>query len=299
MNFRPPKREERIKAIGSTGELSGALKRTFEANEDFKPIPKPEPGDWLHEHPEDGQTFREFTNSNINKPDKKRNTIYLQPLGNFTGKYSPSTDLLKKYTEIFFSLNVKKLAPIAPDGRVFTSRLNPDTGKKQILTADVLHFLKEMLPADAYCIMAITMEDLYPHPSWNFVFGQASLHERTGVYSFARYDPVFYGKDRGTNYGRLLLWRSFKVLTHEICHMFGIEHCIFYHCLMNGSNHLEESDARPLHLCPVDLRKLHYSTGFDPAERYKKLRSFYDNFYFKEEVQWLNKRLNRILREDE
>lgn len=32
--------------------------------------------------------------------------------------------------------------------------------------------------------------------------------------------------------------------------------CIWYRCLMNGSNHLGEADARPLHLCPVDLRKL-------------------------------------------
>ena len=22
-------------------------------------------------------------------------------------------------------------------------------------------------------------------------------------------------------------------------------------CLMNGSNHLEESDSRPMHLCPI------------------------------------------------
>jgi len=55
---------------------------------------------------------------------------------------------------------------------------------------------------------------------------------------------------------RLLLRRSCKVLAHEMAHMFGIEHCIYFHCLMNGSNHLEESDARPMHLCPVDLRKL-------------------------------------------
>jgi archaemetzincin len=35
------------------------------------------------------------------------------------------------------------------------------------------------------------MEDLYPDPAWNFVFGQASLRERVEVFSFARYDPAF------------------------------------------------------------------------------------------------------------
>jgi len=43
---------------------------------------------------------------------------------------------------------------------------------------------------------------------------------------------------------------------------------------MNGSNHLAESDARPLHLCPVDLRKLQWSIGFDVVERYRRLLDF-------------------------
>ncbi len=46
--------------------------------------------------------------------------------------------------------------------------------------------------------------------------------------------------------------------------MFGIGHCIYYHCLINGSNDLEKSDACPLYLCPVDLRKLHHAVGFEP-----------------------------------
>jgi archaemetzincin len=60
----------------------------------------------------------------------------------------------------------------------------------------VLDLLKLRLPSDAFCILAITMEDLYPDASWNFVFGQASPRERVGVYSFARYDPAFYGEPK-------------------------------------------------------------------------------------------------------
>jgi bacterioferritin len=37
------------------------------------------------------------------------------------------------------------------------------------------------------------------------------------------------------------LRRSCKVLAHEIGHMFGLSHCVFFHCLMNGSNSLAES----------------------------------------------------------
>jgi predicted Zn-dependent protease len=53
----------------------------------------------------------------------------------------------------------------------------------QILTRDVLRWLQGYLPEDAFCLLGITMEDLYPNPSWNFVFGEAALRERVGVAS--------------------------------------------------------------------------------------------------------------------
>jgi archaemetzincin len=93
-----------------------------------------------------------------------------------------------------------------------------------------------------------------------------------------------------------LLRRSCKVLAHEIAHMFGIAHCVFFNCLMNGSNHLAESDARPLHLCSVDLRKLQHSTGFEPATRYRRLLDFSRRVGFDEESAWLEKRLRYVER---
>lgn len=89
------------------------------------------------------------------------------------------------------------------------------TGQRQVLTWGVLHWLQGRLPEDAFCLLGITMEDLYPEPSWNFVFGPASLNERVGVYSFARHDPAFDGEPRGKDYPALLLRRSMKVLTYE------------------------------------------------------------------------------------
>jgi len=155
---------------------------------------------------------------------------------------------------------VKMLAPVTFERLV--SRTNRMTKRRQILTGDILSLFKTRLPSDAFCLLSITMEDLYPEPSWNFVFGEAAPRERVGVYSFARYDPAFFRQPRDANYRALLLRRSAKVLAHETAHMFGLRHCIYFHCVMNGSNHLEESDARPMHLCPVCLRKLQFSIGF-------------------------------------
>lgn len=67
---------------------------------------------------------------------------------------------------------------------------------------------------------------------------------------------------------------------------------------MNGSNHLAESDARPLHLCPVDLRKLQWSIGFEVVERYRRLRDFHRQTGFEDEGQWLDKRLRFIAPND-
>ena len=83
------------------------------------------------------------------------------------------------------------------------------------------------------------MDDLYPDPAWNFVFGEASPHDRVGVYRFARYLP----DETGMAAASLLLRRSCKVLAHETAHLPLIAHCVFYSYLMTGSNHLAE---RPL-----------------------------------------------------
>jgi len=294
MNFRPCTPAQSLEAIGSTNGLSSVLQRAFDPSADFDPIPVPQPGDWLAEHPEAGQSFDDFVKSRQEEPDGRRNKIYLQPLGAFPKDGSPSIEILKEYTAAYFAMHVEMLPPVAASEYELTTRTNPLTGNRQILTGDVIAFLQMKLPTDAFCILAITMEDLYPDPSWNFVFGQASLRERVGIFSFARYDPAFYGEKRGQHYQEVLLQRSCKVLVHEIAHMFSLQHCIFFKCVLNGSNHLQESDSRPLSLCPVCLRKLQFSIGFDVVDRYRGLLKFYQKFGFDHEAGWVTKRLKRI-----
>lgn len=295
MAFEPPSPDARRAAVGDLTGLSPVLRRAFStAASEFESIPRPSPHDWLAVHPESGQTFNEFMASRPNRPTESRRVIYLQPLGDFAAGGSPSIDKLREFAAAFFSMQVKALPPVSLEASKFTTRRNPHTGNLQILTGDVLNFLKGRVPADAFCVLAITMEDLYPEPSWNFVFGQASLRERVGVYSFARYDPASYGEPRETNYETLLLRRSCKVLAHETSHMFGLAHCTFFNCLMNGSNHLGESDRRPLHLCPVCLRKLQWSIDFDVVERYSALEHVARSDGFADETDWLGHRIKTV-----
>ena len=54
---------------------------------------------------------------------------------------------------------------------------------------------------------------------------------------------------------------------------------------------LSRSHRRPLHHCPVCLRKLHWSVGFDPLERYGTLERVNRALGFAEEAEWLNRRM--------
>ncbi|HEX9160219.1 MAG TPA: archaemetzincin [Thermoanaerobaculia bacterium] len=278
----PAPEEPRVEAIGPRSELPPTLARAFDPAA-FVPLGTPASGDWLASHREEGQTFPQLEQSGAHRPDSRRHTLYLQPLGTF-GVDAPALETLRRYAAAFFMLDVK-LLPAIPLDASLTSRSNPYSGQRQVLTGDILNLLRRRLPPDAFCIIGITMDDLYPDPQWNFVFGQASFTERVGVYSFARY---------GADSPQVTLRRSCKVLTHETGHMFGVAHCIWFRCIMNGSNHLAESDARPMHLCPVDLRKLQWSIGFDVVERYRRLREVCREAHFDDEVQWLDSELARI-----
>ena len=290
MTFSPPSPTEQRRALGSLDELPPALVRALRPAGHFDALPPPGPHDWLANHPESGQSFQEWLDEEPLRPDGRRHTIYLQPLEDFGGDRGPSPATLRRFAAAFFCMDVVLLPPLEEALQTITSREGAHSLQPQLLTTDILNLLRLCLPDDATCTVGITMHDLYPGPQWNFVFGQAAPQHRVGVYSLARYMPSFPGNS-GERDDALVLRRSCKVLAHETCHIFGLHHCIYYRCLMNGSNHLGESDARPLHLCPVDLRKLHFSTGFDVAERYRRLRDVGATAGFDDEVQWLDGRL--------
>ncbi len=174
--------------------------------------------------------------------------------------------------EVYFDLQVKVLdelpLSLVPEK---ARRVHPTWNVPQILTTYVLEeVLAPRLPKDAVASIAFTASDLWPGGDWNFVFGEASLSDRVGVWSLNRYG----NPDASPDAFRLCLLRTLKVGTHETGHMFSMAHCIRYQCNMQGSNSLAEADKCPLWLCPECLAKLCYATGADPVKRYQRLAAF-------------------------
>ena len=90
---------------------------------------------------------------------------------------------------------------------------------------------------------------------------------------------------------------SSKVMVHEICHLFCLQHCVYFSCSMNGSNHLEESNNRPMFMCPVCLHKLKSWLGFDVKQRYQAMLEFctaIQDENFEGSCLWLEKTIEKL-----
>ncbi len=237
----------------------------------FKPM-KVQEGDWLDTQKEAGETFEQYLNSNPTLPTAERRTIYIQPIGTFTADQRRAIRLTADYLRAFYDLPVKlnsdrALGNVPKDKQRKIEYRNNLQIRTSYFLDDVL---PKLLPKNAAALIAFTNYDLYPGDTWAFVFGQATFSERVGVWSLYQ----FSNPSRKTAFD-LLLDRTLKVAMHETGHMFSMKHCTKYECLMSGTNHLAETDRRPLDDCPECMAKLAWAMNYDPAERYNQLAEFW------------------------
>lgn len=239
---------------GGGVQLHEALTRCWPCVPD---MPRPKREDWLAlggagEGDRRGQTFKDFARPGPHRtfPTANSKTIYVVPIGSIEG--CPPLESLLAVLEACYSLPVRALPTPIPAKEV--RALERDFGGAgygpQLEAPSVRALLAKHKPRDAFALVGVTMEDLCcTAKGFSFLFGQADLDKGVGVFSFARYS------DDVPLAGPAFLRRCAMVLCHEVGHLFGIKHCVYGLCLMNGSNHLEEAERRPFALCPLDLRK--------------------------------------------
>jgi archaemetzincin len=249
-----------------------------------EPLEEPEIGDWLAEHREKGQTFRQYLAASPVRRSRDLSTLYLCLLGDFSDPQHEILEQTREYLGLFFDVPVVvRRHVLLSDIPASARRTHPEWGDKQVLSTYVLRELLEReRPDDALAYLALTATDLWPGKGWNFVFGQANLRQRVGVWSLYRNDDPGAGEQAY----RLCLRRTLATATHETGHILTIKHCIAYRCLMNGSNHQEERDSRPLHPCPVCLRKLLWSLQVNPVVYLRRLEAFYRRQSLEEAASW-------------
>ena len=229
----------------------------------FEDLPAPRAGDWLAkgqagEKDRPGQTMKTYTRPGPHRafPSERAKTILLVPLGDTTGA-PPVDTLVASLAATYYGLTVvvapPKLLPKKERENLSCEDYGGEFGP-QYLTNEVHELLTKHKPRYSFVIVAYTMQDITKQDRvtgdvWNFVFGEADVSRGTGVFSFSRYgaaaaDPSLFAR------------RCCMVLCHEVGHLFGIKHCVYAMCLMNGSNSLREAESRPFALFPVDLAKV-------------------------------------------
>jgi archaemetzincin len=245
------------------------------------PMPPPRHGDGLVHHDEPGQTFAEYLDAPPIRKSDKLPTLYLCLIGDFTEPQRRILDLTQDYLALFFDCSWTVQQQIALDSiPARARRTHPFAGHPQVLTGYILHeVLVPERPADALAYLALTASDLWPARGWNFVFGEANLRQRTGVWS------IYRNGDPGEDF-TLCLRRTLGTASHELCHVLTMQHCTAFRCLMNGSNHQEERDAWPLYLCPVCLRKLCWNLRVEPVPYLMKLKAFSQQNGLSPESRW-------------
>lgn len=252
------------------------------------PLETPKSGEWLAEHEETGQTFEEYEKLKPIKPNNVKNKIYILPIGGFTRQEDSIVNATVVYLRLFYNIETVKMNGIKDDIVPKEMRRLNENGDEQ-LNADYLikKVISNYKPKDALVIMAITGRDLFPKPSWNYVFGLATYNEGVGVTSIARYEPN--NKDFALGLGRTI-----KTSAHEIGHMFKMKHCTHALCVMNGVNSLSEDDTKPNTLCSVCLKKMDFNFGFNLKDRYQKILEFYQKYSLVEDEKIIWKQLEII-----
>jgi archaemetzincin len=246
-------------------------------------LPPPARGDWLWENHEVGQTFDAYRVLRPTRKSRRWHTLYLTVIGGLTPQQEGVLDATAHYLERFFDAPVRRREPVRlEDVPSHAQREHPFLGHRQLRSTTLLdEFLAADRPPDALACLAVTASDLWSEEGWNYVFGEA-YYGSAAVWSMHRFgDPA-----EGPAAYRLCLQRSLSTASHETGHILGLEHCVEYECGMNGCNTLEESDRKPLHLCPSCLRKLCWNLKVDPRRYLGRMEEFLRAQGFSEEAGW-------------
>jgi archaemetzincin len=233
----------------------------------------PEPGEWLAEHPESGQSFAQYVASEPQRRTREQHKIYVCMVGEFSESQQRILTKPREFLGVYYDAPVIVRREIAlseiPDS---AKRIQPGGDRRQILVNHLLYqVLRKERPDDALAYIAFVADDLWSRAQggedWSYVFGQASLRDRVGAWSLARFgDP----SESDESYQRTLRL-TLGTAVHETGHILSLPHCVEFVCCLNGANHLREAEKKPLVFCPTCYRKLCWNLQIDPVSQLKRL----------------------------
>lgn len=203
-------------------------------------LESPNFGTWRYHIHESPQTFEKFCQ--FNKPVNQHFEILLIKIGQV------SDDLMKSLVHMAqkqFQIKSKQSLQTIDNLKITQSiRSRQFEDHQQIQTRDIHQLLKKMKTSKDCCLMGVTEQDLFSDERGNFVYGESIIGGLIGVIS------LFHLKEDITSIE--------KLLNHEIGHCLGLDHCLFFKCVMNGFLSNEELINLKPSFCPIEQEKLQY-----------------------------------------
>lgn len=241
----------------------------------FGPMDEQLRGDWTST--KDGQTEKPESFDEFLERDRRHITEG-QSLGIFFIGNLPeliSRDELRGFVQAYFSLQVVFLPnqdrnSIPKDAWRSILHYVPQANACLILDR-VLAPLKKPHAKSYWGIIAITHEDLLydPNDDLDYVYGLSRAGEPgfpgIAIVSTRR---IWRPDAVGVETSRL---RLFKLVTHEIGHLFHVQHCLKHACIMNGVETVDQIDRHPIEVCPDCMAKICWIGQIYPKARYDRL----------------------------
>lgn len=231
----------------------------------------PEPGEWLAENQEFGQTYVDFARAQKLRPPSARRVLEIQPLGTFRPAQRQLVEQAGEFLGRYYQLPVRVCEDLPLEALPEDACRRLADGTVEVQTGALLRqVLSPRVSDDARARVAITVLDLWSSDGEHYVYGQAIPAERVGVFSFHWFgDP-----EESPQAASLVRRRTLAAAAHETGHLFNLLHCTWYNCVMCGCNGRKEVDRHSLELCPQCLAKACCVTGADPWKRCDELLAF-------------------------
>jgi len=124
--------------------------------------------------------------------------------------------------------------------------------RNQYLASEIINKVKVLKKTDMEKWLIIVDVDLY-FPGLNFIFGLADINNGIAIISLSRLKQEFYGLPKDEF---LFIERILKEATHELGHLFYLQHCNNPTCVMHFSNSIIDTDKKSKNFCSVCQKNL-------------------------------------------
>lgn len=265
----------------------------------YESVNIPVKSEWLYEYKERGQTFKVYSGGIISSPSKRINKVYINILNNDDNLIDQEAiDIFSLFINAYYPCLVSELIskPITFEELGIKPRQSDYVQYNAGLTIEKL---KSYIPKDGIFIIGLSSMDIYPREEWGFCYGLADVMSGSAVFSMRRhYDEVDSSNKNEISRRLEAIYNTAFTLIHEIGHLLGLKHCIYYNCIIRGLNSSRESYNK--FYCPVCMRKLYWNLKLDIEKYWDGLLEMYLTLNKKypgtvtSYINWLNQRIKLL-----